>query len=128
TASKVLGDLFDIEIIEKHHNQKIDAPSGTAIMLANAINEVNDGKYTYEYNRQAKREKRDAKEIGIHAIRGGNIVGEHEVIFAGHDEVITLSHSAGSKEVFAAGAVNAAVFISDVKPGLYDMKNLIASI
>ncbi|MBO5913083.1 MAG: 4-hydroxy-tetrahydrodipicolinate reductase [Clostridia bacterium] len=128
TASKVLGDRFDIEIIEKHHNQKIDAPSGTAIMLANGINEVNDGKYVYEYNRQAKREKRDAREIGIHAIRGGNIVGEHEVIFAGHDEVISLSHSAGSKEVFAAGAVNAAVFISDVKPGLYDMKNLIASI
>ena len=128
TASKVLGDRFDIEIIEKHHNQKIDAPSGTAIMLANAINEVNDGKYVYEYNRQAKREKRDAKEIGIHAIRGGNIVGEHEVIFAGHDEVISLSHSAGSKEVFAAGAVNAAVFISNVKPGLYDMKNLITSI
>ena len=128
TASKVLGDHFDIEIIEKHHNQKIDAPSGTAIMLANAINEVNDGKYVYEYNRQAKREKRDAKEIGIHAIRGGNIVGEHEVIFAGHDEVISLSHSAGSKEVFAAGAVNAAVFISNVKPGLYDMKDLIASI
>lgn len=128
TASKVLGDRFDIEIIEKHHNQKIDAPSGTAIMLANAINEVNDGKYVYEYNRQAKREKRDAKEIGIHAIRGGNIVGEHEVIFAGHDEVISLSHSAGSKEVFAAGAVNAAIFISNVKPGLYDMKDLISSI
>ncbi len=128
TASKVLGDRFDIEIIEKHHNQKIDAPSGTAIMLANAINEVNDGKYVYVYNRQAKREKRDSKEIGIHAIRGGNIVGEHEVIFAGHDEVISLSHSAGSKEVFAAGAVNAAVFISGIKPGLYDMKDLIASI
>ena len=128
TASKVLGDRFDVEIIEKHHNQKIDAPSGTAIMLANAINEVNDGKYTYEYNRQARREKRDCKEIGIHAIRGGNIVGDHEVIFAGHDEIISLSHSASSKEVFAAGAVNAAVFISDVKPGLYDMKNLITSI
>ena len=128
TASKVLGDRFDIEIIEKHHNQKIDAPSGTAIMLANAINEANDGKYVYEYNRQAKREKRDAKEIGIHAIRGGNIVGEHEVIFAGHDEIISLSHSAGSKEVFAAGAVNAAVYISNVEPGLYDMKNLITSI
>ncbi len=128
TASKVLGDRFDVEIIEKHHNQKIDAPSGTAIMLANAINEVNDGKYIYEYNRQAKREKRETREIGIHAIRGGNIVGEHEVIFAGHDEVISLSHSAGSKEVFAAGAVNAAVFISGIKPGLYDMKDLIASI
>ncbi len=128
TASKVLGDNFDIEIIEKHHNQKIDAPSGTAIMLANAINEVNDGKYVYEYNRQSKRVKRDAKEIGIHAIRGGNIVGDHEVIFAGHDEVISLSHSAGSKEVFAVGAVNAAVFISSMKSGLYDMKNLITSI
>ncbi len=128
TASKVLGEHFDVEIIEKHHNQKIDAPSGTAIMLANAINEVNDGKYTYEYNRQAKREKRDSKEIGIHAIRGGNIVGEHEVIFAGHDEVISLSHSAGSKEVFAAGAVNAAAFIRNNNAGLYDMKDLITSI
>lgn len=128
TASKVLGERFDIEIIEKHHNQKIDAPSGTAIMLANAINEVNDGKYIYEYDRHAKREKRNANEIGIHAVRGGNIVGEHEVIFAGHDEVISLSHSAGSKEVFAAGAVNAAVFLKDQKPGLYDMKDLISSI
>ncbi len=127
TASKILGDRFDIEIIEKHHNQKIDAPSGTAIILANAINEVNDGKYVYEYNRQAKREKRDAKEIGIHAIRGGNIIGEHEVIFAGHDEVISLSHSAGSKEVFAVGAVNAAVFLSNQPAGLYDMKDLIQS-
>lgn len=127
TASRILGDKFDVEIIEKHHNQKIDAPSGTAIMLANAINEVNNGKYFYEYNRQAKREKRDTREIGIHAIRGGNIVGEHEVIFAGHYEVITLSHSAGSKEVFAVGAVNAAVFINGKAPGLYDMKDLIAS-
>ncbi len=127
TASKILGDKFDIEIIEKHHNQKIDAPSGTAIMLANGINEVNDGKYTYEYNRQAKREKRNKKEIGIHAIRGGNIVGEHEVIFAGHDEVISLSHSAGSKEVFAVGAVNAAVFLKNKSAGLYDMKDLITS-
>lgn len=128
TASKILGDKFDVEIIEKHHNQKIDAPSGTAIMLANGINEVNGGKYNYEYNRQAKREKRDAKEIGIHAIRGGNIVGEHEVIFAGHDEVISLSHSAGSKEVFAVGAVNAAIFLNDKPAGLYDMKDLISSI
>ncbi len=128
TASKILGDRFDVEIIEKHHNQKIDAPSGTAIMLANAINEVNDGKYIYEYNRQAKREKRDSREIGIHAIRGGNIVGEHEVIFAGHDEVITLSHSAGSKEVFAVGAVNASVFLKGKSAGLYDMKDLITSL
>lgn len=128
TASKVLGEQFDIEIIEKHHNQKIDAPSGTAIMLANAINSINDYKYTYEYNRQSKREKRDINEIGIHAIRGGSIVGEHDVIFAGHDEVITLSHSAGSKEIFAVGAVNAALFIRDKDNGLYDMKNLIDSI
>ena len=127
TASKVLGNRFDIEIIEKHHNQKIDAPSGTAIMIADAINQVNDGKYVYEYNRQAKREKRNANEIGIHAVRGGNIVGEHEVIFAGHDEVITLSHSAGSKEVFAAGAVNAAMFLKFQKPGLYDMKDLVSA-
>ena len=97
-------------------------------MLANGINEVNDGKYTYEYNRQTKRERRDQKEIGMHAIRGGNIVGEHEVIFAGHDEVITLSHSAGSKEVFAVGAVNAAVFLKNKPAGLYDMKDLIASV
>ena len=97
-------------------------------MLANGINEVNSGKYRYEYNRQARREKREAKEIGIHAIRGGNIVGEHEVIFAGHDEIITLSHSARSKEVFAVGAVNAAVFLNKAKPGLYDMKDLIASV
>lgn len=128
TASKVLGEGFDVEIIEKHHNQKIDAPSGTAIMLANAVNEVNDNKYSYEYDRHSKREKRSKREIGIHSVRGGNIVGEHEVIFAGHDETVTLAHSAASKEVFAVGAVNAAVFISDKKPGLYDMKNLIANI
>ncbi len=128
TASKVLGEGFDVEIIEKHHNQKIDAPSGTAIMLANAVNEANDNKYSYEYDRHSKREKRSKREIGIHSVRGGNIVGEHEVIFAGHDETVTLAHSAASKEVFAVGAVNAAVFISDKKPGLYDMKNLIANI
>lgn len=128
TASKVLGEGFDVEIIEKHHNQKIDAPSGTAIMLANAVNEVNDNKYSYEYDRHSKREKRGKREIGIHSVRGGNIVGEHEVIFAGHDETVTLAHSAASKEVFAVGAVNAAVFISDKKPGLYDMKNLIENI
>ncbi len=128
TASKVLGDSFDVEILEKHHNQKIDAPSGTAIMLANAVNEVNDNKYYFEYDRHSKREKRSKREIGIHSIRGGNIVGEHEVIFAGHDETVTLSHSAGSKEVFAVGAVNAAVFISNKIPGLYDMKDLISEI
>ncbi len=127
TAQKVLSNGFDIEIVEKHHNQKIDAPSGTAIMLAEALNEAADGKYTYEYNRQAKREKRATNEIGIHSVRGGNIVGDHDIIFAGTDEVITLSHSAYSKNVFAVGATNAAVFISDKQPGLYNMSDLVSS-
>ena len=118
-------DGFDIEIIEKHHNQKIDAPSGTAILLANEINDELDGKMTYEYDRHTKREKRAEKEIGIHAVRGGTIVGEHEVIFAGRDEIITLSHSARSKEVFAVGAVNAAFFLNGKAVGLYSMKELV---
>jgi len=125
SAAKILGDNFDIEIIEKHHNQKIDAPSGTALMLANAVNDVCDDKYTYEYDRHSKRQKRSKSEIGIHAIRGGTIVGEHDVIFAGHDEVITLSHSAQSKEVFAAGAVKAAKFIVGKPNGLYDMGSIL---
>lgn len=125
SAAKILDDKFDIEIIEKHHNQKIDAPSGTALMLANAVNEVFDDKYTYEYDRHSKRQKRSKNEIGIHAIRGGTIVGEHDVIFAGHDEVITLSHSAQSKEVFAAGAVKAAKFIVGKPAGLYDMGSIL---
>ncbi len=125
SAAKILDDKFDIEIIEKHHNQKIDAPSGTALMLANAVNEVFDDKYTYEYDRHSKRQKRSKNEIGIHSIRGGTIVGEHDVIFAGHDEVITLSHSAQSKEVFAAGAVKAAKFIVGKPVGLYDMGSIL---
>ena len=125
SAAKILGNNFDIEIIEKHHNQKIDAPSGTALMLANAVNEVFDDKYTYEYDRHSKRQKRTKSEIGIHAIRGGTIVGEHDVIFAGHDEVITLSHVAQSKEVFAAGAVKAAKFIVGKTNGLYDMGDIL---
>ena len=116
---------FDIEIIEKHHNQKIDAPSGTAILLANEINDELNGKMTYEYDRHSKREKRTATEIGIHAVRGGTIVGEHEVIFAGRDEIITLSHSALSKEVFAVGAVYAAFFLNGKAPALYSMKELV---
>ena len=124
-AAAVLGDQFDIEIVEKHHNQKIDAPSGTAIMLANAINETLDNSKHYVYDRHSRRQKREKSEIGMHAIRGGTIVGEHDVIFAGNDEVITLSHSAASKTVFAAGAVNAAVFLKDQKPGLYDMSKLV---
>lgn len=127
-AASVLYDGgFDIEIIEKHHNQKLDAPSGTAIMLANGINEQLDNKLNYEYDRHSKRAKRSKNEVGIHAVRGGTIVGEHEVIFAGRDEIITLSHSARSKEVFAVGAFNAARFIADLKPGLYSMTDLISA-
>jgi len=124
-AAEVLGDGFDVEIIEKHHNQKIDAPSGTAIMLANAVNSVFDDKMKYEYDRHSKRSKRTKNEIGMHSVRGGTIVGEHDVIFAGHDEVITVSHSAQSKEVFAVGAVRAAEFLYNKEPGLYDMNNVI---
>ena len=124
-AAAVLGDQFDIEIVEKHHNQKIDAPSGTAIMLANAINETLDNSKHYVYDRHSRRQKREKSEIGMHAIRGGTIVGEHDVIFAGQDEVITLSHSAASKMVFAEGAVNAAVYLKDRAPGLYDMQMLV---
>ena len=124
-AAKVLGDQFDIEIVEKHHNQKIDAPSGTALMLADALASVRDGETQYMYDRHAQRKKREKSEIGIHSVRGGTIVGEHEVIFAGNNEVITLSHSAQSKELFAVGAVNAAVFMSGKGPGLYDMSALV---
>lgn len=127
-AVAVLGDQYDIEIIEKHHNQKIDAPSGTAIMLANAINEAANEQYSYVYDRHAYRKKREPKEIGMHAIRGGTIVGEHTILFAGRDETIELTHSAASKEVFAVGAVNAAVFLAGQKPGIYDMKDLLAQV
>lgn len=125
TAAEVLGNQFDIEIVEKHHNQKIDAPSGTAIMLANSINAVLDNERNYVYDRHSQRKKREKNEIGMHSIRGGTIVGEHEIIFAGRDEVITLSHSAASKEVFAVGSVNAAVFLSECSAGLYDMASLV---
>ncbi len=124
-AVEVLGDEFDIEIIEKHHNQKIDAPSGTALMLADAICEEIQKPMKYEYDRHSKREKRTKNEIGMHAVRGGTIVGEHEIIFAGRDEIITLSHSARSKEIFAVGAVNAAMFMADKKSGIYSMKEMI---
>ena len=123
-AVSILGGQFDIEIVEKHHNQKIDAPSGTAIMLADAINGELNNEYHYVYDRHSQRQKREPKEIGMHAIRGGTIVGEHDIIFAGHDEVITLSHSAASKEVFAVGAVNAAVFLAKQDAGMYDMSQL----
>ncbi len=124
-VTAVLGDSFDIEIVEKHHNQKVDAPSGTAIMLANAINETLDNKMLYEYDRHSKREKRRKNEIGIHSVRGGTIVGEHEVIFAGNNEVLTLTHQAFSKNVFAVGAIRAASFLKGKAAGLYDMNDLI---
>ncbi len=125
TAAGVLGDDFDIEIIEKHHNQKIDAPSGTAIMLANAINSVFDNNKQYEYDRTKKREKRQKSEIGMHSVRGGTIVGEHDVIFAGNDEILTLSHTALSKNLFANGAIKAAYYISSQPAGMYDMADLL---
>lgn len=124
-AASVLGDAFDVEIVEKHHNQKLDAPSGTAVMLADAINEVFGNEMSYEFDRHSKREKRPNKQIGIHSIRGGNIVGEHDVIFAGHDEVITLSHHASSREVFALGAIKAALFMKGKDAGLYNMNDML---
>ena len=126
-AAKVLGDTFDIEIVEKHHNLKVDAPSGTALMLADALSATLEQEPQYVYNRQCYRKKREKNEIGIHSVRGGTIVGEHEVIFAGHDEVVTLTHQAQSKEVFAAGAVNAAVFLTSQEAGMYNMGNLLSS-
>lgn len=125
-AAEILGTSgFDIEIIEKHHNQKIDAPSGTALAIADAINETLDNAYTYRYDRTGVREKRPKNEIGIHAVRGGTIVGEHDILFAGNDEFITLSHQATSKEVFATGAIKAAQFLVDKAPGLYNMDHLL---
>ncbi len=127
-ATKVFADAgFDIEIVEKHHNQKLDAPSGTALALADACNEALDEKYEYCYGRADRREKRPTNEIGISAVRGGNIVGEHEVIFAGLDEVITIKHTAYSKSVFAKGAIEAAKFIAGKPAGHYDMKEVISA-
>ena len=124
-ATEILGDGFDIEIIEKHHNQKVDAPSGTAIMIANAIDEVK-GNSIYEYDRHSKRQKRASNEIGIHSVRGGTIVGEHEVIFAGEDEIVSIKHLATSRKIFATGALKAAIYLSKVKTaGLYNMNDLI---
>lgn len=124
-AVNILSDSnFDIEIIEKHHNQKVDAPSGTAMLLADAMNEEMNNKFDYVYDRSKVREKRSKNEIGISAIRGGTVVGEHSVMFAGKDEVIEFNHSALSKEVFAVGAVKAAKFIVSKPPGLYNMQDI----
>lgn len=121
----ILDDAgFDIEILEKHHNLKLDAPSGTALLLADSINESMDNKFEYVYDRSSVRKKRERKEIGLSAMRGGTIVGEHSVMFAGRNEVIELNHSAGSKEVFAVGAVKAAKFLAGKTPGSYDMQDV----
>ena len=117
---------FDIEIVEKHHNQKLDAPSGTAIALADSINESLAGEYDYVYDRSTRREKRPVKEIGISAVRGGTIVGDHDVIFAGQDEVVTLSHRAYSRAIFGKGAIEAAKFLAGKGPGMYDMSDVLA--
>ncbi|MDE6586235.1 MAG: 4-hydroxy-tetrahydrodipicolinate reductase [Clostridia bacterium] len=125
-AAQVLGESFDIEIIEKHHNQKADAPSGTALMLADGINESLKDKREYLNGRSGAGKR--GNEIGIHAVRGGTITGEHEVIFAGNDEIITLSHSAHSKRIFAAGAVRAAKWLISQPAGLYDMNDIFENI
>lgn len=116
---------FDVEIVEKHHNLKKDAPSGTALYLADAVNEGADGRYRYVYDRSQRSEKRPQDEIGISAVRGGNIPGDHDVIFAGEDEVVTFSHRAYSKAVFAKGAVRAAVYMCGKGPGMYSMQDVI---
>ncbi|MDR1692931.1 MAG: 4-hydroxy-tetrahydrodipicolinate reductase [Oscillospiraceae bacterium] len=127
-AVSALGSDFDVEIIERHHRNKVDAPSGTALMLYDALSGALPYRPEPVYNRQPVREKRGDKEIGIHSVRGGTITGEHEVVFAGHDEVITITHSARSREVFAAGAIRAALFMASIdKPGLYDMRDVVSS-
>ena len=126
-AAEFLGESYDVEIVEKHHNQKVDAPSGTALMLADSVNEAFDNQKEYLNGRSGKVGKR-GKEIGIHAVRGGTIVGDHDVYFCGEDEVITFSHRADSKKVFATGAVRAAKFVAGKAPGLYDMKDVLADL
>lgn len=126
-AAKVFAPAgFDVEIVEKHHNRKLDAPSGTAIALADSVNEAMNGQYEYVFDRSGRRQKRDAKELGISAVRGGTIVGEHEVIFAGTDEVITFKHTAYSRAVFGKGALEAAKFLAGKSAGYYTMQDVIA--
>ncbi len=126
TAAQILaGNGYDIEIVERHHNQKKDAPSGTALLLADAINAACDGKYEYVYDRSGRREVRPKDEIGISAVRGGSIVGDHEVIFAGLDEVVEIKHTAYSRNVFAKGAVSAALFLAGKPAGMYTMTDVV---
>lgn len=126
-AAAILGDGFDVEIVETHHNKKVDSPSGTALTLANAIKEEKENSYL-TFGRHGNDTKRKAGEIGVHAVRGGTIVGKHEVHFFGEDEVVTLTHEAHSKAVFAQGAIRAAAFVAKQKPGLYSMPDLVASL
>ena len=126
TAAQILaGNGYDIEIVERHHNQKKDAPSGTALLLADAINSVCDGRYEYVYDRSGRREIRPKDEIGISAVRGGSLVGDHEVIFAGLDEVVEIKHTAYSRNVFAKGAVSAALYLAGKPAGMYTMTDVI---
>lgn len=127
-AAQFLKDDYEIEIIEQHHNQKVDAPSGTALTIANAINEEFDNSKEYVFGRSSNNQKRERKEIGIHAVRGGSIVGKHDVLFIGQDEVVTIAHEAQSKGVFAKGAIEAAKYIAGKNPALYSMKNLVENI
>jgi len=124
-AGTVLGEDFDIEIVERHHRRKVDAPSGTAILLADAVAETMPGKPEYIYERESKRKPRSNNEIGISAVRGGTIVGIHDVIFAGEDEIIELRHTASSRNVFASGAIKAAKYMQNKQPGMYTMKDLL---
>ena len=125
-AASVLGDSYDIEIVERHHRRKVDAPSGTALMIADAAASSCGHDTEYVFERHSTRHPRDKKEIGISAVRGGTIVGEHEIIFAGHDEIMEIKHTALSREIFAQGAVEAAKFMATVQtPGLYDMSQLV---
>ena len=126
TAARILGDAgFDIDIVEKHHRRKLDAPSGTALALADSINEASDQRYEYVFDRSQRREQRPADEIGISAVRGGTIVGVHDVIFAGTDEVVEISHTAYSRAIFGKGAIEAAKFLTGKPAGLYDMSHVI---
>lgn len=124
-AAAFLGEDFDIEIVERHHNQKLDAPSGTALAIADAINEADNNKFEYIYDRHSRAAKRGKHEIGISAVRGGNIVGDHDVIFAGNNEVIEINHRALSRNIFAEGAIRAAIYLVGKPAGLYDMDKMV---
>jgi 4-hydroxy-tetrahydrodipicolinate reductase len=127
-SASLLKESFDIEIVEKHHNQKLDSPSGTALLITDSINEALGGNLKYIYDRHSVRRRRSKDEIGIHTVRGGTITGEHTVIFAGNDEIVELKHIAMSRDIFAAGALKAATFMHGKKPGLYSMDNLLTDI